>query len=180
MDTTYIDNAAQAHLDAFDALAPGAACAGKAYFISNGEPMAGARDRQRPAARRAARREVHRQPAVSAWPMPPAPCCEVVWRVLRLNGEPPMTRFLAEQLSTPHWYDIGAGAARFRLRARGSAMAEGLALRARPFLKELGTVSDTATPLPAGSPSGPTDEHHAPTPISSWPHCGGSRHRRAS
>ena len=38
IDTTYIDNAAQAHFDAFANLAPGAACAGKAYFISNGEP----------------------------------------------------------------------------------------------------------------------------------------------
>src|SRR5690606_2067917 len=38
IDTTYIDNAAQAHFDAFDHLAPGAACAGRAYFISNGEP----------------------------------------------------------------------------------------------------------------------------------------------
>src|SRR5690606_8284725 len=39
IDTTYIDNAAQAHFDALDHLAPGAACAGRAYFISNGEPM---------------------------------------------------------------------------------------------------------------------------------------------
>src|SRR5690606_36129046 len=40
IDTTFIDNAAQAHLDAFDALhgKPDARCAGKAYFISNGEP----------------------------------------------------------------------------------------------------------------------------------------------
>ena len=38
IDTTYIDNAAQAHFDAFEHLAPGAACAGRAYFISNGEP----------------------------------------------------------------------------------------------------------------------------------------------
>ena len=38
IDTTFVDNAAQAHLDAFDHLKPGAACAGKAYFISNGEP----------------------------------------------------------------------------------------------------------------------------------------------
>src|SRR5690606_12999483 len=37
-DTTYVGNAARAHLPALDALAPGAACAGKAYFISNGEP----------------------------------------------------------------------------------------------------------------------------------------------
>jgi hypothetical protein len=26
--------------------------------------------------------------------------------VLPLQGEPPMTRFLAEQLSTTHWYDM--------------------------------------------------------------------------
>ena len=38
IDSTYIDNAAQAHLDAFDHLAVGAPCAGKPYFISNGEP----------------------------------------------------------------------------------------------------------------------------------------------
>ncbi|WP_330970368.1 NAD-dependent epimerase/dehydratase family protein, partial [Lysobacter sp. A3-1-A15] len=38
VDTTYIDNAAQAHFDAFEHLAPGAACAGRAYFISNGDP----------------------------------------------------------------------------------------------------------------------------------------------
>jgi nucleoside-diphosphate-sugar epimerase len=40
IDTTFIDNAVQAHLDAFDALhgKPDARCAGKPYFISNGEP----------------------------------------------------------------------------------------------------------------------------------------------
>ena len=33
---------------------------------------------------------------------------EAAWSLLRLAVEPPMTRFLAEQLSTPHWYDITA------------------------------------------------------------------------
>jgi len=32
--------------------------------------------------------------------------CEALWTVLPLKGEPPMTRFLAEQLSTAHWYDM--------------------------------------------------------------------------
>ena len=27
---------------------------------------------------------------------------------LRLASEPPMTRFVAEQLATAHWFDIGA------------------------------------------------------------------------
>ena len=33
--------------------------------------------------------------------------CEAAWTVLPLRGEPPLTRFLAEQLSTAHWYDMG-------------------------------------------------------------------------
>ena len=39
VDVTYIDNAADAHLLAADRLDIGAPCAGKAYFISNGEPV---------------------------------------------------------------------------------------------------------------------------------------------
>ncbi|WP_188663989.1 2-alkyl-3-oxoalkanoate reductase [Arenimonas soli] len=111
MDTTYIDNAAQAHLDAFNALAPGAACAGKAYFISNGEP-------------REVRRIVNdllaaagQPPVDKALPYGVAYAAgavlELAWHALRLKGEPPMTRFLAEQLSTPHWYDISAAARDF-------------------------------------------------------------------
>ena len=39
VDTVYVDNAARAHLLAADRLAPGGPAAGKAYFISNGEPL---------------------------------------------------------------------------------------------------------------------------------------------
>jgi len=106
MDTTYIDNVVQAHLDAFDHLAPGAACAGKAYFISNGEPMA-VRDIVNALLRAAQAPEVH-----GSVPYPVAYAAgavlEAAWGLFRLAGEPPMTRFLAEQLSTPHWYDIAA------------------------------------------------------------------------
>ena len=38
VDSIYIDNAAEAHLLAADRLAPGAPIAGRAYFISQGEP----------------------------------------------------------------------------------------------------------------------------------------------
>ena len=105
IDTTYIDNAAQAHLDAFHHLVPGAACAGRAYFISNGEPM--------PV--RALVNGLLR--AVGAPPVDKhlsfrtayviGAACEAAWTVLPLRGEPPITRFLAEQLSTAHWYDMG-------------------------------------------------------------------------
>lgn len=104
VDTTYIDNAAQAHFDALEHLAPGAPCAGKAYFISNGEPLpmrellnrllaaAGAP----PVTRSISFRTAYRIGAVA----------ERLWPLLRLPGEPPMTRFLAEQLCTPHWYSM--------------------------------------------------------------------------
>ena len=104
VDTTYIDNAALAHFLALDALAPGAACAGKAYFISNGEPLpmrellnkllaaVGA-----PAVEKTLSfKTAYRIGAIS----------ERLWPLLRLPGEPPLTRFLAEQLCTPHWYSM--------------------------------------------------------------------------
>jgi len=104
VDTTYIDNAALAHFLALDALAPGAACAGKAYFISNGEPLpmrellnkllaaVGAP----PVNRTISFATAYRIGAVA----------ERLWPWLRLPGEPPLTRFLAEQLCTAHWYSM--------------------------------------------------------------------------
>jgi 2-alkyl-3-oxoalkanoate reductase len=104
VDTTYIDNAAQAHFDAFEHLAPGAACAGKAYFISNGEPLPMRELLNRllaasgapPVTKSISFKTAYRIGAV----------CEKAWPLLRLPGEPPMTRFLAEQLCTPHWYSM--------------------------------------------------------------------------
>jgi len=57
------------------------------------------------------------------------------WKLRRLGGEPPMTRFLAEQLSTPHWYDISAAERDFGYRPRVS-VAEGLALTAAWWRRE--------------------------------------------
>ena len=33
---------------------------------------------------------------------------EGTYKLFGVNAEPPMTRFVAEQLSTSHWYDISA------------------------------------------------------------------------
>ena len=128
MDTTYIDNAAQAHLDAFAALKPGAACAGRAYFISNGEPREVHRivdDLLAAAGEPPVRRSVPYAVAYAAGAV-----LEPAWKLLRLAGEPPMTRFLAEQLSTPHWYDISAARRDFGYVPRVS-VDEGLARLAR-------------------------------------------------
>lgn len=111
VDTTYIDNAASAHLAALDHLHPGAACAGKAYFISNGEP--------RPLAQiiNALLAAADVPPVRASVPYPLAyaigAVSELAWRLLPLAGEPPLTRFLAEQLATEHWYDITPAACDF-------------------------------------------------------------------
>ncbi len=105
IDTTYIDNAAQAHVDAFDRLAPGAACAGRAYFISNGEPRP-ARDIINALLAAAGERPIVKHvPFGLAYAI--GGVCEAAWTLLPLAGEPPLTRFLVEQLATTHWYDMG-------------------------------------------------------------------------
>ncbi len=72
--------------------------------------------------------------------MAPARCSKLTWRLLALKGEPPMTRFLAEQLSTPHWYDISAAVRDFGYRPRVS-IAEGLALTAE-WWRQQGPLRD--------------------------------------
>jgi nucleoside-diphosphate-sugar epimerase len=105
IDTTYVDNAAQAHFDAFDHLAPGAACAGRANFISNGEPKT-VREIVNGLLQAAGAPTVDKTiPFRVAYVA--GVVCEGLWHALPLKGEPPMTRFLAEQLNTTHWYDMG-------------------------------------------------------------------------
>jgi nucleoside-diphosphate-sugar epimerase len=104
IDTTYIDNAAQAHFAAFEHLAAGAVCAGSAHFISNGEPKP---------AREIINALLHAAGAPAVTKSLPfgvafaiGAVCEAAWTLLPLSGEPPLTRFLAEQLATTHWYDM--------------------------------------------------------------------------
>ncbi len=106
IDSTFIANAAQAHLDAFDHLGIGAACAGRAYFISNGDPRT-ARETVN-ALLAAARAPEVRGTIPFGIAFGIGAVMEGLWKVLPLRGEPPMTRFLAEQLATAHWYDISA------------------------------------------------------------------------
>jgi len=106
VDTIYVDNAARAHLLAAERLVPGAPPAGKAYFISNGEPVP-------------LWDMINRILAAADIPpvtksIPPwlaytaGTLCEQLWRLFRLPDEPPMTRFVARELSTAHWFDISA------------------------------------------------------------------------
>lgn len=106
VDVTYIDNAAQAHLDAADRLDIGTPPAGKAYFLSNGEPVELWPFIARVLAEAGAPPVTK---SVSAWKARLAGrVMEVLYWLLPLPGEPPMTRFVASQMSTSHWYDISA------------------------------------------------------------------------
>jgi nucleoside-diphosphate-sugar epimerase len=106
VDSVYIDNAADAHLAALDRLGPDAKCAGKPYFITQGAPLP-IRDLINgilvAAGLEPVTRTIHPRLAWLAGAL-----CEMAYGTLRLRSEPPMTRFLAEQLSTEHWYDISA------------------------------------------------------------------------
>lgn len=106
IDATYIDNAAQAHLDAWERLAPDAACAGRAYFIANDEPIA-TRDLINGIVQAAGLPPVTRTiPAGVAYVV--GALMEATWSLLGRADEPMMTRFVAQQLSTEHFYNLAA------------------------------------------------------------------------
>jgi nucleoside-diphosphate-sugar epimerase len=105
VDLTYVDNAAWAHLDAADALhRPSPACAGKAYFISNDEPVK-LWDWVNVFLPRVGAPPVTRKIGLGA-ASGLGGMMELAYRVLPLSGEPRMTRFLAAALARSHWYSM--------------------------------------------------------------------------
>ena len=106
IDPIYIDNAADAHLLAADRLEPGSPIAGRSYFVTQGEtiPLWDMINHFSKAANMApVKRSVSRPVAFAA-----AGLLELVYVLSRRQQEPPMTRFLARQLSTTHWFNIDA------------------------------------------------------------------------
>ena len=104
VDSVYIDNAASAHVLAVDNLSFNSPCSGKAYFISNGEPWK-LWNLVNEIIRAGNGKAVDKSVPVSlayfmGW------IFEMTYSLLRLQNEPPMTRFLAKELSTSHWFDI--------------------------------------------------------------------------
>lgn len=104
LDITYVENAADAHILALNALTPGSPVPGNAYFISQGCPvncwdwidrvleMAGC-----PAVRK-------RISFGTAYTL--GTFYENFYRVFKRGCEPPITRFLATQLAFSYWFDI--------------------------------------------------------------------------
>ncbi len=105
-DTIYIDNAATAHLQAADRLDIGSTVAGKAYFLTQGEPLPiwDIVDRIL---------EAGGIPPVSGTISPKLAYAvgwvlEKIYGIFGIKSEPRMTRFVAKELSTAHWFDISA------------------------------------------------------------------------
>lgn len=110
VDGTYIDNAAWAHILAARKMTAGDAgkIGGRAYFIAQGEPLT------------AAELIGKLLEAIQTKDQPLKikgflPAClgraggtfvEGLWRLLKLKNEPPLTRFVAEELTLPHWFNL--------------------------------------------------------------------------
>jgi|SRR5882724_11804887 len=133
IDITVVDNAAEAHVLALEKLGIGSPIAGKVYFISQGEPIT-------------------HEALINAWlkadGFPPetrrmplglakflGAALETIYRTLHIQQEPPLTRFMVEQLSTAHWFDITAARRDLGYTPRVS-VAEGLARLSQYLARE--------------------------------------------
>jgi len=106
VDTTYIDNAVDAHLCAAKALSVNPRSSGRAYFISNGEPV------------KLWQLLNHLLEASGLEPLKKtipessarflAATLESIYKILPTTREPRITRFLVHELCASHWFDISA------------------------------------------------------------------------
>ncbi len=102
IDTTHVENAAEAHVLAVEKLGPGSACSGKAYFVTNGEPLA--------------IKELFARflEAAGIDPKIPSVSPKIARMIAYLSerwalwtkqkSEPLLTRFVVDQLASEHWF----------------------------------------------------------------------------
>ncbi len=105
VDLTFIDNVAEGHVAAIAALREGRG-AGRAFFLTQDEPVGLWTFVNRVLAatgRPEVRRKVPLPVAYAAGGV-----CEALWKGLGRPGEPPMTRFVARELATDHWFSSRA------------------------------------------------------------------------
>ncbi len=133
---SYVENVAAAHVQAADALVAGSPAAGRAYLINEPEPVPLWQWIDELLARAGMDPIRKRIPAGAAYAI--GAVCEAVFSILRLSGEPPMTRFLAQQLSGSHYYDVGRAQRDFGYRPLVS-VEEGMR-RLEPELKRLAAM----------------------------------------
>ncbi|MEI8318505.1 MAG: NAD-dependent epimerase/dehydratase family protein [Planctomycetia bacterium] len=106
VDLTFIDDCVEAHVRAAVALDERPAAGGRAYFISQGTPV--------PLWGWIARvLELHsvapvRRKISARLARVLATVAETTWRTGRFKSDPPLTRFLAEEMATDHYFDLSA------------------------------------------------------------------------
>lgn len=100
IDTTYVDNAADALLAAVDACPE---VHGEALVVSNGEPRTVVEIVTRLCRAAGVPGPRGRVPVFPARLV--GEMAERTWRLLDKHDTPPLTRFLVEQLTTAHWFD---------------------------------------------------------------------------
>ena len=116
VDMVHVENAVDAHLLAEQALAichslddkgPGRRRAdGRAFYVTNGEPVVlwdWINDLLRALGEPVVKKHLSLGAATAL-----GRGCEVLWSVLPVRGEPPMTRFIAAELAKDHWFDLTA------------------------------------------------------------------------
>lgn len=106
VDTIYIDNAAWAHVLAEKKLRSNPELSGRIYFISQDEPIALWEMINRILA-------AGGKPPVTRRISPGAAqkvgfILEVIYKLFNVKTEPPITRFVAKELATSHWFNIQA------------------------------------------------------------------------
>lgn len=104
VDIIYIDNAVSAHLKACDALGVGKPPAGKVYFVSDGKPVklwSWINDLLKKTGRPPVSRSISYKTALKLGHL-----LEGLYGFCRIKKEPPMTRFMASQLATSHYFNI--------------------------------------------------------------------------
>jgi 2-alkyl-3-oxoalkanoate reductase len=106
VDTIYIDNAALAHVLAEARLRENPALSGRVYFISQDEPVS-LWEMINAILKAGGLPPVRRKIAPGlAWTL--GAIFESIYGALGIKTEPPMTRFVARELATAHWFDISA------------------------------------------------------------------------
>jgi nucleoside-diphosphate-sugar epimerase len=112
VDMVHVENAVDAHLLAEQAIrschpmGDKTPAAGRAFFITNGEPVVlweWINDLLRALGEPPITKHISLRAATALGAL-----CEAAWRVLPVQTEPPMTRFVAAELAKDHWFNITA------------------------------------------------------------------------